>query len=142
MFVRGDLSEDLIDCTARAIRGEYLDPLRCLYSSNDVSTLAHLAAYVRFCMTDPQHFSNESQVVMVLGWVHELCRFLSPYERDSLIRASGPLLNGIRKIRSVQVRRSGRYRRVVDSLIHGPVRDSIESWWVESLSSNNTDTYN
>ena len=137
LCVREDYSEDLLDSTALSICGEQLDPLRCLYGRNNVSTLTHMAAYARFCMMNQGHFANEGQMLMVLSWVHELCRFATPAQRANLVRPAVPLLKSIAKIRSVQIRRSGRYQRTVESLTPSRVRRQIESWWEASLGGHN-----
>jgi hypothetical protein len=133
-FVRHDLSDELLAADVAHIRGDHRKPWDLLLSRAPLSTLNHLAQYVRACMRDVRHFHNEGHALMLLGWTEDVatrCRSLG--KELQLEDDLTALFHGLQRIERVQQIEKSRFFRIWERTPATPVREQLMRLWSRSF---------
>ena len=129
-FVRRDDSQHLREQIARCVRGELTRADDCLYPQNPLSTINAVLAYIRACMRDPHHFSNQAQVLMLLTWLEEVAGRLRRWRADASLRSElERTFKNLERVERVQALEKGRFWTVVESTGEARVkRRRLDLW--------------
>ncbi len=128
-FVRRDEADDLLEMTANLVRGRPVDPRDALYPPKPLSTIRFLLRYVRTCLRDPCHFSNEGHVLMVLTWVAEAARMLDELRPSSEADEFRSGLDELQRTERVMQIEKARFWRVYDGVRETRLRERLAGLW-------------
>ncbi len=128
-FVRDDVTTDLLEVNALNIRGEEVDPIRALYRPRPLSTVRRLLKYVRSCMREQMHFTNEGLVLMLLYYVRDVARHLDQLRAVCAPGEVGMVQTELQVVERVMVLEKARFWRAHDTLEDGPARTALVEFW-------------
>ncbi|MBE7451357.1 MAG: hypothetical protein HS111_21400 [Kofleriaceae bacterium] len=111
---------NLLDVTARMIRGECVSPELCFDARQRTQVLRALADWVKMCMRHGHHFQNEAQALMLLTCLEEL-----PADTTFAPR----LAHVLREVESVQILEKARFWQILERTPPGPARERLRELW-------------
>jgi hypothetical protein len=132
-FVRRDDGDDLLELSANHVRGLELDPLDALYPPKPLSTVRLLLRYVRTCLRDPTHFTNEGQALMLLYWIADVAKHIGDLRRVATREELGKVTDELGATERVMTIEKARFWRIHDRLENGIVRRVLLDLWKTSF---------
>lgn len=134
LFVRRDGCDKILDQTAMLIRGDSLVATNCLSPARPMSTLRHLGNYIKMCMRSTNHFANEGQVLMLLGYVEYLWMRSNGLPQDQeFIGDTKGLFAVLQQIECIELLEKSRFWSVFERTQGTPVRDELMRLWQRTL---------